>query len=449
MSVHILIVDDEASNRQTLQRVLTREGYQVSTAENASFALAYVRQNPPALMLTDIKMPGMDGIELLKQAKLLHPTLEVIIMTAYGTVEQAVEAMKEGAWDFISKPIKRADLIRAVRKAFEKHALTIENQALRSALAHSRSLSWIYRSEGMRLLTEEAKQIADSEANVMLLGESGTGKGRLAKWIHQASHRNNKPFITVNCGAIPEALIESELFGHEKGSFTGANARRQGRFELANGGILFLDEFTEMPFHLQVKLLRVLQDGELERVGGQQTLHVDVRVIAASNQDPLEAVQKGFLREDLYYRLNVIQLNIPPLRERQDDIPLLINHFMQIHAERNRRSIKNFSSVALNALVQWRWPGNVRELENAVERALILSKGTDITLSDLPTVIQKHAPQCTSLSFTVGTPLKIIERAMIEATLGMVNGDRIQAAAMLGITKRTIYRKEAEWKIDR
>lgn len=449
MTIQILIVDDESSNRQTLKRVLSREGYSVSTAENAAIALAQVRQHPPVLMLTDIKMPGMDGIELLKQAKTLHPELEVIVMTAYGTVEQAVEAMKEGAWDFIAKPIKRADLIRAVRKALEKQALTQENKALRSALERSMNLSWIYRSPSMQMLTEEAEQIADSEANVMILGESGTGKGRLAKWIHQHSSRHNAPFVTVNCGAIPEALIESELFGHEKGAFTGASSTRQGRFELANHGILFLDEFTEMPIQLQVKLLRVLQDGELERIGGQNTIKVDVRILAASNRQPLEAVQAGLLREDLYYRLNVIQLQIPPLRNRKDDIPLLVQHFMTTHADRNRRAPKSLSQDAMAALMQWHWPGNVRELENAIERALILSKTEDISMRDLPAGLRAHVPKSDSLAFEVGTPLKQVEREMIEATLSMVDGDKAQAAALLGITQRTIYRKEAEWKDDK
>ena len=370
-------------------------------------------------------------------------------MTAYGTVEQAVEAMKEGAWDFIAKPIKRADLIRAVRKALEKQALTQENKALRSALERSMNLSWIYRSPSMQMLTEEAEQIADSEANVMILGESGTGKGRLAKWIHQHSSRHNAPFVTVNCGAIPEALIESELFGHEKGAFTGASSTRQGRFELANHGILFLDEFTEMPIQLQVKLLRVLQDGELERIGGQNTIKVDVRILAASNRQPLEAVQAGLLREDLYYRLNVIQLQIPPLRNRKDDIPLLVQHFMTTHADRNRRAPKSLSQDAMAALMQWHWPGNVRELENAIERALILSKTEDISMRDLPAGLRAHVPQSDSLTFEVGTPLKQVEREMIEATLSMVDGDKAQAAALLGITQRTIYRKEAEWKDDK
>ena len=449
MTIQILIVDDESSNRQTLKRVLSREGYSVSTAENAAIALAQVRQHPPVLMLTDIKMPGMDGIALLKQAKTLHPELEVIVMTAYGTVEQAVEAMKEGAWDFIAKPIKRADLIRAVRKALEKQALSQENKALRSALERSMNLSWIYRSPSMQMLTEEAEQIADSEANVIILGESGTGKGRLAKWIHQHSSRQNAPFVTVNCGAIPEALIESELFGHEKGAFTGASSTRQGRFELANHGILFLDEFTEMPIQLQVKLLRVLQDGELERIGGQNTIKVDVRILAASNRRPLEAVQAGLLREDLYYRLNVIQLQIPPLRNRKDDIPLLVQHFMTTHADRNRRAPKSLSQDAMAALMQWHWPGNVRELENAIERALILSKTEDISMRDLPAGLRAHVPQSDSLTFEVGTPLKQVEREMIEATLSMVDGDKAQAAALLGITQRTIYRKEAEWKDDK
>lgn len=446
MSVHILIVDDEESNRKTLSRVLSREGHRISTAANGSLALAQIRKDRPALVLTDLKMPAMDGIDLLKLAKELDADIEVIMMTAYGTVEQAVEAMKVGAWDFIAKPIKRAELIRAVRKALEKHALSIENRDLRTKLAQQTTLDWIHRSKAMHRLIEESRQVADSEANVLLTGESGTGKGMLSRWIHQASSRQSKPFITVNCGAIPESLVESELFGHEKGAFTGAHTARQGRFEMADGGTLFLDEFTELPIHLQVKLLRVLQDGEFERIGGSRTHRVDVRILAASNRDPQVAIQEGHLREDLYYRLNVIRLQLPPLRDRAEDIPLLAHHFMNQHAERNKRSTKRFTQMAMDALSQWYWPGNVRELENAIERALILSKGEMIEVIDLPFEIQQYAPQPTVLSFQVGVPLKEVEKEMIEATLQMVNGDKVQAAALLGITQRTIYRKEAEWK---
>lgn len=442
----VLVVDDEAANRQVLQRILEREGLEVAHAADGQRALAHLRDTPPDLLLTDLKMPGMSGIELMRASKTLDPDLEVIVMTAYGTVETAVEAMKEGAWDFVTKPLRRADIVRAVRKALEKRRLVEENKALRDELARAVPDDVVGRSAALRSVLDEARQVADSLASVLITGESGTGKGLLARWIHQASPRRAQRLVTVNCGALPEGLLESELFGHEAGAFTGAAGRREGRFELARGGTLFLDEVTEMPLQLQVKLLRVLQDGEFERVGGSQTLRTDVRVVAATNRDPKQAIAEGKLREDLFYRLNVVALHMPALRERPDDVPLLARHFANQHARRNRREVRGIAPEAVDALCLWPWPGNVRELENAIERAVVLSRDEVIGLADLPPSIRKREGTPSALTFSVGTPLKQVERRMIEATLHHAKGDKALAAMLLGITARTIYRREAEWR---
>ncbi len=443
----VLVVDDEEANRLTLERILVREGLDVRHAADGRTALRRLREDPPAVLLTDLKMPGMDGIELMRAARLIDPDLEVIVMTAFGTVESAVEAMKEGAWDFVTKPFRRSDIVRAVRKAIEKRALVAENRALKDELARATGAAeLIGRAPAFRRVLEEARQVADSMASVLITGESGTGKGVLAGWIHRASPRRDRPMITVNCAALPEALLESELFGHEAGAFTGATGRREGRFDLARGGTLFLDEVTEMSPVVQVKLLRVLQEGEYERVGGTRTLRADVRVIAATNRDPERAMREGRLREDLFYRLNVVRLDLPPLRERPEDIPLLAQAFVQRYAARNRRPIRGLSRAAVDALNRWPWPGNVRELENAIERAVVLSRDDLIDVDDLPPAIREHLDAPDRLVFAVGTPLKVVERRMIEATLRHTGGDKALAASLLGITARTIYRREAEWR---
>ncbi len=447
-NARVLVVDDEASNRTALERILVREQLEVIHASDGEEALQRVRIERPHLMLTDLKMPGITGLELLKLARSLNPSLEVIVMTAYGTVENAVEAMKEGAADFVTKPLRRADIVRAVRRALERRRLVIENQELRDELARTRQDDVVGRSAPIQGLMEEARQVADSLATVLLTGESGTGKGRLARWIHEHSPRREHKLITVNCGALPESLLESELFGHEPGAFTGAQGRREGRFDLARGGTLFLDEVTEMSPSVQVKLLRVLQDGEYERVGGTRTLTADVRILAATNRDPEDAIQHGALREDLYYRLNVIRLQVPTLHARRDDIPLLAHHFLKQHAARNRREVAAFAPEVIEALCGWHWPGNVRELENAIERAVVLCRGDTIELEHLPVALRAIPPQPDALTFRLGTPLKEVERTMIEATLAACDGDKPMAARLLGITARTIYRREADWRTD-
>jgi len=443
--MHVLIVDDEPSNRRTLEVLLSRSGYSVASSSNGREALESFSTQIPDIIVTDLKMPEMDGMELLQEVKTTHPEIEVIVCTAYGSIDTAVEAMKIGAWNFITKPIKRVELLKMLEKITVRQELATENQQLRSEIAKIQP-DWIGQSPSMQRITEEALSVADSEASVFLTGKSGTGKSLLAKWIHKASPRNRGQFVVLNCGAIPENLMESELFGHEKGAFTGAHNRKIGRLEQANGGTLFLDEVTEMSPQLQVKLLRVLQDGEFERVGGNTTLMTNLRIIAASNRNIPEAIAQGQFREDLYYRLNVIPMHLPPLSERLEDIPLLVEHFLQRQSARNNRPFKPITHAALHALMQWDWPGNIRELENTIERAVVLSKGPEIDIGDLPQQVQHHQPSDNLLHFQIGTPLKDIERAVIVATLQEVDGDKHRAAELLGIAVRTLYRKEAEWR---
>lgn len=443
---HVLVVDDQETNRVTLERILRRESWDVTQAADGQIALDKVRESAPDVMVTDLKMPGLNGLELLKAVRAIAPEVEVILMTAFGTVETAVDAMKEGAYDYVTKPLKRSEIVSSVRKALEKHQLVQENRALRAKLEQQQSI--IGTSTPMQQLLEEAAQVASSDASVLLVGDSGTGKGLLAQRIHQLSQRAPHPLVTLNCGAIPEGLIESELFGHEKGAFTGASNRKAGRFELAHRGTLFLDEVTALQPAVQVKLLRVLQEGDYERVGGTETLSSDTRILSATNLNIEEEVAAGRFREDLYYRLNVIQLSLPPLKDRAEDIPLLATHFLQIFSTKNKRSLQTFSTEAVEALTNHRWPGNVRELQNAVERAVVLARGDRIELSDLPPAVRQSQGHQRQVTFAVGTPLKDIERTMIQETMRQADGDRSLAASLLGITSRTIYRKEAEWAQD-
>ena len=445
MSQTILVVDDDDANRVTLERLLRREGYEVHHAASGRDAIETLRARAIDLVLTDLKMPGMTGLDLLRAVRAIDPDVEVVVMTAYGTVETAVEAMKDGAYDFVAKPLKRIELVTTVRKALEKRGLQIENRHLREQLGAIGRGELVGRSDVMRALLAEVEQVAPSDATILLTGESGTGKGRIAQLLHRMSRRRAQRFVTVNCAALPESLLESELFGYEKGAFTGAISRKEGRFDLAAGGTLFLDEVTEMPPTVQVKLLRVLQEGEYERVGGTETIRADVRVVAATNRDIEGAIAAGTFRQDLFYRLNVIRLDIPSLRAREGDVPLLAQHFLHTYAVKNGKEVAGFEPDALDALAAWSWPGNVRELENAIERAVVLSREARIGLQDLPPAVRQGRGGRAFLSFEVGTPLKVIERRMIEATLRQVGGDKNLAANLLGITARTIYRREAEW----
>jgi two-component system response regulator HydG len=443
----VLVVDDEPAIVDSLQKILERESLRVMTAGSGGEALELIRRHPVSVLLTDLMMPGMSGMDLLRASKSVAPETETVLMTAYGTVENAVEAMKQGAYDFVTKPIKRAHLVRVVGKAIEKRSLVQENRSLRAQLAaKEQRRSLIGQSLPWRRTMEIVLQAAPSQATVLLLGESGTGKELLARAIHDSSARASGPFVPVNCAALPESILEAELFGYEKGAFTGAVQRHEGRFAQANGGTLFLDEIGEIPTHVQVKLLRVLQEGEVERLGGR-TVKVDLRLVAATNQDLRAAVREGRFREDLYYRLNVIAVPIPPLRDRRDDIPLLSEHFLRLYAARNARQLAGFARAAADAMARYDWPGNVRELENTVERAVVLSRGGAVELDDLPPEVRTggsdHGDGRT-LSFAVGTPLEEIERRVIHATLAHVGGDKRLCAQLLGIATRTIYRRLEE-----
>lgn len=444
----ILVIDDEESNRLALERIFTREGWPVRVAADGRQGLEILREGDVGVVVSDLKMPGMGGLELLRAARQIAPEVQVILVTAYGTVESAVEAMKEGAYDFVTKPLRRTEVLASVRKALERRDLLRENLQLRQQIAQVTPGELVGQSGSLRSVMEEARQVAPSMASVLLTGESGTGKGLLARSIHSMSGRPGR-LVTINCGALPEALLESELFGYESGAFTGAHGRKEGRFDLAANGTLFLDEVTEMPLPLQVKLLRVLQDGEYERLGGTRTLRAEVRVLAATNRDPEQAVAENRLRSDLYYRLNVIRLHVPALRERRADIALLARHFASRHAARNGKPLRGLDPDAVSALERYGWPGNVRELENALERATILAREDVVRLVDLPPAVRAAASVASEperLTFAPGTPIRDVERQMIEATLRQCNGDRALAANLLGITARTIYRREAEWR---
>lgn len=437
----VLVVDDEASIVEAMERVLVKEGFAVHTAPDGRAALDVVRQQPVHVVLTDLRMPGMTGEDLLKAVKTLAPEVEVIVMTAYGTIANAVEAMRHGAYDFVSKPLKRADVVSTVRKAIERRDLVVENRALRAELAAVRRPSIVGNSQVLRSTLEIAEQAAVSSASVLLMGESGTGKELLARLIHDRSARASGPFVATNCAALPESILESELFGHEKGAFTGAVKGRTGRFEQADGGTLFLDEIGELSLSVQVKLLRAIQEGEIEPVGGT-VRKVNFRLVCATNRNLSEDVKAGKFREDLFYRINVVPLYVPPLRDRAEDIPLLADHFLRVFQSRHQSGVDTISDAAMASLCRYGWPGNVRELENAIERAVVLCRGGVIEPENLPPELRDaEAGQGRQLVVSVGTPLQEVERRMIMETLKFTRGDKRLAADLLGIATRTIYRK--------
>ncbi|MBN1825763.1 MAG: sigma-54-dependent Fis family transcriptional regulator [Candidatus Eisenbacteria bacterium] len=438
----VLVIDDEAEIRQSLQKLLTREGYEVHAAADGKEAMSLVRTHRFPVALSDLRLPDVDGLDLLKMLKIASPETEVVMITGYGTVDDAVRAMKDGAYDFIQKPVKRHLILKSVEKALERRALASENRELRARIrSMERTTSPVSASPSMQKVIEMAEQVAPSAASVLIQGESGTGKEVIADIIHAASLRKDAPFIKVNCAAIPETLLEAELFGHEKGSFTGAVSRRIGRFELADGGTLFLDEIGEMSQATQVKLLRVLQEGEFERVGGAETLRVDVRILAATNADLEEAIRSRRFREDLYYRLNVVTIHIPPLRERPEDIPLLAERFMRAFNERNNKAIEGLSPEVIDRFLQYGWPGNVRELENVIERAVVLGKGRFVEPEDLPPSLHRREGVESAVRVPFGMTMAQAEHRIITETLRRTRGNKEMAARLLGIAARTIYRK--------
>lgn len=439
----ILVVDDDTESRSAMVKILDNAGYKTLQSDNGQEALDRITKGDEGnidVLVTDMRLPVMDGVELLKRAKANDQEIEVILITGFGTVEVAVEAIKEGAYDFITKPIKKAQLLHAVEKAAERQYLQRENRELRSQLNPGGTKKMVYTSSEMRNIAKMVEQVATSTATVLITGESGTGKEVIADAIHSASPRRGRPFVKVSCAALPETLLEAELFGYEKGAFTGAHARKEGRFELANGGTLFLDEIGEISLATQVKLLRVLQDGKFDRLGGTRTIDTDVRILAATNKDLQQEVADKRFREDLYYRLNVINIRMPALRTRKDDVQLLAMHFLKMYADKNQKTIDGFSEDAMLALTSYDWPGNVRELENAIERAVVFTTGRQVPLSVLPQSVSAYAESGHSLTFKVGTPLRELEKRAIEITLQYARGDKNMAARLLGIATRTIYR---------
>ncbi len=445
----ILVVDDEINYLTVMETLLGEAGYEVLTAPSAIEALKIAAAADLDLVLTDMKMPKMTGIELLDKLQQLHPDLPVIIMTAFGTVEKAVSAMKKGAFDYILKPFKNEEILVTIAKALEHRHLILTNRLLNQELDKKYGFPNIVgESRVMEEILALVKRVAGSRATVLITGESGTGKELIARAIHQCSNRAAKSFISVNCAALTETLLESELFGHERGAFTNAVAMRKGRFELADGGTLFMDEVAEMSQGLQVKLLRVLQEMEFERVGGVRTIKVDVRVVAASNRDLKEEVEAGRFREDLFYRLNVVHLHLPPLRQRQEDIPLLAAHFIKKYVQENLRDKTRITPEALKVLIQYAWPGNVRELENVMERAVILCSNNIISPQDLPAELAP-APAESRLDIDRFIPLNTplpealdgIEEQMIRRALEKSGQVQVRAAELLGITKSLLQYK--------
>ncbi len=442
MKKSILVADDDKNTAEAMREGLEDEGYTVFCAGSGTEGLELARAKKPDLVLTDLMMPGMDGLVFLKTLRKLDPFLPVVIITGQGSVESAVEALKEGAVDYLAKPVRMREVVKLVARALEVQALRLENLTLKNRLKSlSQPAEVIGRSPAFAKVLEVVRQVAPTRSTVLITGESGTGKELVANLLHQYGARADKPLIKVNCAAIPETLLEAELFGHEKGAFTGAVAQKKGRFELAHEGTLFLDEVGDMSIALQAKLLRCLQEGEFERVGGTETLRVDVRLVAATNQDLAEAIAAKRFREDLYYRLNVISIHLPPLRERAEDIPLLIGHFIRTYADENAKKIQGITQDCLEAMAAYPWPGNVRELENIVEQLVVMSREPLLRREDLPAKILQEGKRREMMILPVGTTLEEIEQAAIRETMALTDGNKEQAAALLGIHVATLYRK--------
>ena len=451
MSIKILVADDESSHRQMIEAVLTAEGYEVTQAEDGQAAISAVEEKFYDLVIMDVRMPNVDGIQALQKIKQISPDIPVIIMTAYASVGSAVEALKSSAYDYLIKPLDIDELKILVAKALRFHQLEQENIYLKERLNDRFDFSNIIgRSPSMTKLFETVALVAPSAATVLIAGESGTGKELIANAIHQNSPRKDQPFIKVNCAALPETLLESELFGHEKGAFTGAIARKQGRFQLAHNSSILLDEVAEMAPTTQAKILRVLQEREFEPVGSTQTIKVDTRVIVATNKILEKEIQEGRFREDLYYRLNVVTVDVPPLRQRREDIPLLADFFLKQYAEKNRRPIEGFTPRATDLLMRHDWPGNVRELENIIERAVIMARGEMITPMEFPIDLQNldEDLKASRIDLTPGRSLKEVEKVVILRTLEEVEGNRTHAARILGISRRTLQLKLKEYGIN-
>jgi two-component system response regulator HydG len=444
----ILVVDDDAAHRKMLKAVLSADGYRIHEADDGDTACRLVEDNVYDLVLMDLRMKRMDGDAAQQQMERIHPDMPVVMMTAYGSVRSAVEALKAGAEDYLTKPIDPDELKILISKTLRQRQLKAENRNLKEQLGKRFDLGNIIgSSSAMRELIETLILVAPSEATVLIQGESGTGKELVANAIHHNSPRNSQPFIKVNCAALPETLLENELFGHEKGAFTGATSARKGRFQMADHGTIFLDEIAEMAPATQAKILRVLQEREFEPVGGTRTVRVDTRIISATNRNLEAEIEADRFRQDLFYRLNVMAITVPPLRDRRADIPLLADHFLEIYAVKNQRTIKGFRPRAMDLLTKHAWPGNVRELENVVERAVILARGEWIGPEHFPTAIgdQSDSPSNQTHVLSSGRSLKEVEKEMILKTLEDMGGNRTQTAKLLGISRRTLQLKLKEY----
>jgi two-component system response regulator HydG len=438
----ILVADDDTNTVTSLEEALVGEGFKVLRASNGTEGIELVRTAGPDLILTDLMMPGMDGLVFLKTVKKINPYLPVIIITGHGSVETAVVALKEGAFDYLSKPIRMKEVLRQVSRAFEVQALQLENVNLKKRLRRmSVPQEVVGKSPAFSRVVEVVRQVAPTKSTVLLSGESGTGKEVVTNLIHGMSARSDEPLVKVNCAAIPETLLEAELFGYEKGSFTGATHQKIGQFETAHGGTIFLDEVADMSLTLQAKLLRCLQEGELKRVGGTETISIDVRLVAATNQNLLDAIAEKRFREDLYYRLNVISIHLPPLRERQDDIPLLAGFFIKKYASENKKKISGISQDCLDTLTSYHWPGNIRELENVVEQMVVMTRDQLLRKDGLPSKLRGGSERRDTLILPLGSSMEAIETAAIQETLAMTGGNKEEAAAILGIHVATLYRK--------
>lgn len=444
----LLIADDEINILKGLKLAFEDEGYDVMTAENGLDAWNAINKNSIDLVITDLRMPGMDGYELLKKISAAYPTLPVIVLTGHGTIETAVETMRDGAVDFFTKPVDLDKLLLVVKKSISASMLQEQNRKLSEEidkLKKQQEYSRIIGKSGkVAQMMQTIEQVAQSRASVLITGESGTGKELVANAVVNLSNRKDKPFVKVHCASLSPTLLESELFGHEKGAFTGAVSQKKGRFELADGGTIFLDEIGEIDLTTQVKILRVLQEREFERVGGEKTVSVDVRVIAATNRNLQEEVRNGRFREDLYYRLNVVHIEVPPLRERKEDIELLTIDFLKEFNKEDGRTIQGISPAARKALMAYSWPGNIRELKNTIESSVVLAKGNIIQLEDLPPQISKGEKD-SSISIDFPTTMQDAEKKIILASIAFCGGNKTKAADMLDIGRKTLHRKLKEY----
>lgn len=447
----ILIVDDEDAQRSVLKGYLEKKGYRIFSASSGNEGIKTVQNNIIDIILSDFKMPDKTGLEVLEEVKKINPEISFVILTAYGTIENAVKAMRLGAFDYISKPVDLDELDLMIERIIENRNLKSENQILKNQLKEKFKIdSFISQSPKMEEVLSVASRAADSRATVLITGESGTGKEVLAKSIHFVSSRKDKPFVAVNIPALPETLLESELFGHEKGAFTGAEKSKKGRFELAHEGTIFLDEIGDIPINLQVKLLRVLQEHQIEKLGSMDTVNIDVRIIAATHQNLEQKIKDGSFREDLFYRLNIVSLNIPPLRERKEDILPLIEHFIEKYSKENGRENLSLSKETVDTLIKYNFPGNVRELENIIERAVVLSRGNTITVNDLPNVVkgfkaEKEIPA--NEETTLIEQVEELEKKLIFDALTKSNGNQSQAGRLLGLTERNLRYKMQKYGI--